>query len=101
MSTSTKTKTSTNTRLDIKYPERFNVVVLNDDYTPMEFVIQLLVEVFNKSINQAKDLTLQIHEEGRAIVGTYNFEIAEQKTHESTTISRHNGHPLGIIMEKV
>lgn len=101
MSTATKTRTSTTTRTDIKYPDRFNVVILNDDFTPMEFVIQLLVEIFNKSIDNAKDITIQIHENGKGIAGTYNFEIAEQKVHESTLISRHNGHPLNIMMEKV
>jgi len=67
----------------------------------MEFVIQLLIEVFNKNIDQAKDITIAIHNEGRAIAGTYNHEIAEQKVHESTLLSRHHGHPLKIIMEKV
>ena len=101
MGTSTKTKTSTATRADIKYPERYNVVILNDDFTPMEFVIHLLVEVFNKNLQQAKDITIQVHEQGKGVAGTYNFEVAEQKVQESTILSRHNGHPLGIQMEKV
>jgi ATP-dependent Clp protease adaptor protein ClpS len=97
----TKTKTQSKTRVEIRYPDRFNVVFLNDDFTPMEFVIQLLIEVFNKDINQAKDITLTIHNEGKGIAGTYNFEIAEQKVHESTLLSRHHGHPLKVVMEKV
>ncbi len=97
----TKTKTQSKTRVEIRYPDRFNVIFLNDDFTPMEFVIQLLIEVFNKNIDQAKDITLTIHNEGRGIAGTYNFEIAEQKVHESTLLSRHHGHPLKVIMEKV
>jgi ATP-dependent Clp protease adaptor protein ClpS len=101
MGTATKTKTSSSTRTDIKYPDRFNVIIINDDYTPMEFVIQLLIEVFNKNIEEAKDITIQIHELGKGVAGTYNFEIAEQKVHESTLLSRHNGHPLNIMMEKV
>jgi ATP-dependent Clp protease adaptor protein ClpS len=96
-----KTKVSSKTQADIYYPDRFNVVLINDDYTPMEFVIHLLIEIFNKSINQAKDITLTIHQEGRAIAGTYNFEIGEQKVQEATVISRHNGHPLQITLEKV
>ena len=96
-----KTKSSTKSKVDIKYPDRYNVVFINDDYTPMEFVIHLLIEIFNKSINQAKDITLTIHQEGRAIAGTYNYEIGEQKVQEATTVSRHNGHPLQIILEKV
>ena len=96
-----KTKSSTKSKVDIKYPERYNVVFINDDYTPMDFVIHLLIEIFNKSINQAKDITLTIHKEGRAIAGTYNFEIGEQKVQEATVVSRHNGHPLQIVLEKV
>lgn len=99
--TGTKTKTQSKTRIELRYPDRFNVVFLNDDFTPMEFVIQLLIEVFNKDISQAKDVTLAIHNDGRGVAGTYNFEIAEQKVHESTLLSRHHGHPLKIIMEKV
>jgi ATP-dependent Clp protease adaptor protein ClpS len=96
-----KTKSSTKSKVEIVYPDRFNVVFINDDYTPMEFVIHLLIEIFNKSINQAKDITLTIHKEGRAIAGTYNHEIGEQKVQEATVISRHNGHPLQITLEKV
>ena len=96
-----KTKVSSKTQTDIYYPDRFNVVLINDDYTPVEFVIHLLIEIFNKSINQAKDITLTIHREGRAIAGTYNFEIGEQKVQEATVISRLNGHPLQITLEKV
>ena len=96
-----KSKVSSKSKVDIKYPERYNVVFINDDYTPMDFVIHLLIEIFNKSINQAKDITLTIHKEGRAIAGTYNYEIGEQKVQEATVISRHNGHPLQIVLEKV
>lgn len=96
-----KTKSSSKTKVDLKYPDRFNVVFINDDYTPMEFVIHLLIEIFNKSINQAKDITLTIHKEGRGIAGTFNYEIGEQKVQESTVVSRHHGHPLQIILEKV
>ena len=96
-----KTKSSAKSSVDIHYPDRFNVVFINDDFTPMEFVIHLLIEIFNKSINQAKDITLTIHKEGRAIAGTFNYEIGEQKVQEATTVSRHHGHPLQIVLEKV
>jgi ATP-dependent Clp protease adaptor protein ClpS len=82
-------------------PKMFKVLVLNDDFTPMEFVIQLLVEVFNKDIDKAKDITLIIHNEGHAIAGSYNYEVAEQKVHEATNISRHNNHPLKIKMDQI
>ena len=55
----------------------------------------------DEKLEEAKDITIQIHELGKGIAGTYNFEIAEQKVHESTLLSRHNGHPLNIMIEKV
>lgn len=94
-----KTKSSTKEVTQIKYPQRYNVIFLNDDHTPMEFVIHLLIEVFNKNISQAKDITLKIHNDGRCVVATYHYEIAEQKSQEATLLSRHNGHPLQIIVE--
>jgi len=94
-----ETRTKTDTRL--KYPPRFNVIVYNDDFTPMAFVIKMLIEIFNKSLDSAQDITMQIHNEEKAIVGTYNHEIAEQKTAEATALSRANGHPLKIKYEQV
>jgi ATP-dependent Clp protease adaptor protein ClpS len=94
-----KTKSSTKEVTQIKYPTKYNVIFLNDDHTPMEFVIHLLIEVFNKNIAQAKDITFKIHNDGRAVVGTFHYEIAEQKSQEATLLSRHNGHPLQIIIE--
>jgi ATP-dependent Clp protease adaptor protein ClpS len=96
-----ETKTQNKSRTKLKYPSRFNVVFHNDDYTPMEFVIHLLIEVFNKNIEQAKEITLAIHTEGRAIAATYSLEIAQQKTHESSLLSSHAGHPLIVSYEQV
>lgn len=93
--------TGTKTRTEIKYPDRFNVIINNDDFTPIEFVIRLLVEVFNRNIEDAKKLTIIVHEEGKAIVGSYGIEIAEQKREESTLIARQNGYPLKITIEKM
>ena len=98
---SRQTQDATKTITEIKYPDRFNVVLLNDDFTPMEFVIQLLVEVFNTSIEEAKEVMIKVHEEGKGIAGMYGLEIAEQKQQELTIISRHHGHPLKVIIEKV
>jgi ATP-dependent Clp protease adaptor protein ClpS len=96
-----RAKSKTIQRVELKYPDRFNVIILNDDFTPMDFVIKLIIEVFNKNIEQAKDLTVQVHKNGKAIVGTYNQEIGEQKVNEVTLLSRHHGHPLKSIMEKM
>tara|TARA_B100000035_G_scaffold253835_1_gene223265 strand:+ start:188 stop:502 length:315 start_codon:yes stop_codon:yes gene_type:complete len=84
----------------IKEPERFKVLFLNDDHTPMDFVVSLLVEVFRHSEKTAQELTMKIHSDGQAVVGVYSFEIAEQKSIEATKLSRENGFPLQIAIEK-
>ena len=96
-----ETQSDTITKTEITYPNRYNVVFINDDFTPMDFVVQLLVEVFNKTLEEAKDVTLQIHEKGKGIAGSYNYELAEQKKAEAVAISRNNGHPLTILVEKI
>tara|TARA_B100000575_G_C22834433_1_gene489607 strand:+ start:170 stop:484 length:315 start_codon:yes stop_codon:yes gene_type:complete len=84
----------------VKEPERFKVLFLNDDHTPMDFVVSLLVEIFRHSEKTAQELTMKIHDEGQAVVGLYSFEIAEQKSIEATKLSRENGFPLQIAIEK-
>jgi|TARA_A100001011_G_scaffold157635_1_gene166078 ATP-dependent Clp protease adaptor protein ClpS len=89
------------TAVELRYPPRFDVIIFNDDYTPVEFVIKLLVEIFNKNVDTAKELTMTIHEHGQAVAGTYNFEIAEQKTTEALATSRASGHPLQLKTRQV
>ena len=81
-------------------PSLYKVVFLNDDQTPMEFVIECLVGIFKHTDTTARDLTVKIHEEGSAIVGVYTFAIAEQKGIETTTLARTNGFPLQVKVEK-
>lgn len=84
----------------IEEPQRWKVILLNDDHTPMEFVISVLTEIFKHSQETAKDITLQIHTEGSGIGGIYSFEIAEVKAVEATNLARSNGFPLQIKMEE-
>jgi len=84
----------------IAEPKRYKVVFLNDDKTPIEFVIELLVSLFRHSEETAKDITLTVHNEGSAVAGIYTYEIAEQKTIESTALSRQHGFPLQIRIEQ-
>jgi ATP-dependent Clp protease adaptor protein ClpS len=84
----------------LKAPNKFNVIMMNDNVTPMDFVIQLLVVIFNKQSAEAKDITLMIHEKGRGIAGTYSYEIAEQKCTETISTARQNGYPLEVIIEE-
>ena len=83
-----------------KPPRKYKVIYHNDDYTPMEFVTWSLIEFFNKSEIDAQSLTLQVHKEGSAIAGIYDFQIAEQKIFEVLTSARENEFPLQVTGEK-
>ena len=96
-----ETQSNTVSKSKIEYPERFNVVLLNDDFTPMDFVVQLLVEIFNRTVDEARDITMQIHDNGKGIAGTYGSEIAEQKKQEAVSVTRFNKYPLTIVVENV
>ncbi len=80
-------------------PKLWKVIFLNDDKTPMEFVIELLTGIFKHDEFRAKEITLEIHETGSAVAGVYTHEIAETKGIESTHIARSNGFPLQITIE--
>ena len=84
----------------ISEPKRWKVVFLNDDVTPIDFVIGLLVETFKHTQDTAKEITLEIHNNGSGIAGVYSFEIAEAKAVEATQLARANGFPLQIKMEE-
>jgi ATP-dependent Clp protease adaptor protein ClpS len=81
-------------------PKRWKVVFLNDESTPIDFVIGLLTETFKHSQETAKKITLEIHNEGSGIAGVYSFEIAEAKAVEATQLARSNGFPLQCKMEE-
>lgn len=80
-------------------PKLWKVIFLNDDKTPMEFVIDLLTQIFRHDETTAKNLTLEIHQTGSAVAGVYTHEIAETKGIESTTLARSHGFPLQITLE--
>lgn len=86
--------------IKITEPKRYKVVVLNDDHTPIDFVIEVLITIFKHSQETAKDLTLKVHNEGSAIVGVYSYEIAEQKGLEATQLARQLGFPLQIKVDQ-
>jgi ATP-dependent Clp protease adaptor protein ClpS len=84
----------------IQEPKHWKVIFLNDEYTPMDFVIQVLQEVFKHSHDTATNITMQVHNEGSGIAGVYTFEIAEVKAVEATTLARSSGFPLQVKMEE-
>lgn len=83
-----------------KEPGKYKVIMLNDDQTPMEWVIEILMTIFKHSETTAKELTLTIHNEGSGIAGIYAYEIAEQKAIEATSSSRDRGFPLQLRIDK-
>jgi len=81
-------------------PPFYKVILLNDDYTPMDFVIHVLQKFFGKSRPEAEVIMLQVHNQGRGVAGIYNYETAETKMHLVNTYSDQQKHPLQCIMEK-
>jgi ATP-dependent Clp protease adaptor protein ClpS len=81
-------------------PKLWKVLLLNDDHTPMDFVIELLTVVFKHNEESAKSITLEVHETGSAVAGVYVHEIAEEKGIESTALAREHGFPLNIQLEE-
>jgi ATP-dependent Clp protease adaptor protein ClpS len=81
-------------------PKKWKVIFLNDNFTPMEFVVTVLVEIYKHTMEVAQEITLQIHETGSGIAGTYTFEIAEIKAVETTNLARAQGFPLQIKLEE-
>ena len=81
-------------------PLRYKVVLLNDDQTPVEWVIRVLADIFKHTNETAEKITLTIHNEGSGVAGIYTYEIAEQKVIEATTESRNHGFPLQIKLEE-
>jgi len=84
-----------------KLPSLYKVIILNDDYTPMEFVVHVVQEVFNKSHDEATRLMLKIHTEGMGVCGMYPLEIAETKMNKVLNLAKEEQHPLQCIIEKI
>ncbi|MBS38534.1 MAG: ATP-dependent Clp protease adapter ClpS [Thiotrichales bacterium] len=83
----------------LKRPPLYNVVLLNDDFTPMEFVVHVLEEFFSMNRELAVRVMLKVHTEGKGVCGTYSREIAETKVAQVNDYSRENQHPLLCVME--
>jgi ATP-dependent Clp protease adaptor protein ClpS len=101
--TETPTKIETNLKIDPKLnipePRLFKVILINDEITTMEFIIECLKNVFDYDEESADAMTIRIHQEGAGVVAVYPFEIAEQKGIEVTVLARNNGFPLQVKLE--
>jgi len=80
-------------------PGKYKVVLLNDDKTPVEFVIAMLIKVFRHSESSAVSVTMQVHNDGAGIAGIYTYEVAEQKAIEGTNLARQHNYPLILKVE--
>ena len=85
---------------EIVEPELYHVVMWNDDYTTMDFVVEVLSDIFHKGYDEAVEIMLTIHKKGKAVCGTYTYEIAETKVHQTMQRARANQFPLRVTMEK-
>ena len=84
---------------DIKIPRLYAVVFHNDDFTPMEFVVRVLTEIFFKSPIEAENLMMKVHTEEKAIAGIYSLDIAASKANKTTSVARKEGYPLRLTVE--
>jgi len=88
-------------RLALDEPKQYKVLLHNDDYTSMEFVIEVLMHVFHKNLADSEKIMLEIHHSGRGVCGVFTHEIAETKVHQVKQLAKTNGFPLLATMEEV
>ena len=88
------------TKPKTKKPSMYNVIILNDDYTPMEFVVLVLEKFFNKEQEEATQIMLHVHKKGIGVCGTFTYEVAETKCRAVLDFAKKNEHPLQCSMEK-
>ncbi|MCX7024980.1 MAG: ATP-dependent Clp protease adaptor ClpS [Spirochaetes bacterium] len=85
----------------VQEPDEFIVILMNDDYTTMEFVVAVLMTVFHKNRVDAERIMFDVHRKGRGVVGTFTFDIAVTKTEQVHRLAKANGFPLRCAIEKV
>ena len=88
------------TKQNTKKPSMYNVLLLNDDYTPMEFVVMVLEKVFNKKSEEATQIMLHVHQRGVGVCGIYAYDLAETKAMQVMNYARKYEHPLQVQLEK-
>jgi ATP-dependent Clp protease adaptor protein ClpS len=88
------------TRDEVAEPPLYKVLIHNDDYTTKDFVVQIVVVIFNKSMEEATQIMWQAHQHGKALCGVYPFEVAETKVQVVTEAARENGFPLKLTIEE-
>lgn len=88
------------TKPKVKKPSMYKVLMLNDDYTPMEFVVHILERFFDKTVEEATEIMLNVHNQGVGLCGVYTFEVAETKVGQVLSLARRAQHPLQCTLER-
>lgn len=86
-------------RTDLREPRRYKVIIHNDDFTTMDFVVMVLMTVFHKSQAEAEQLMLQVHHSDQAVVGIYSYDVAQSKIQRATMMAREEGFPLRLTCQ--
>jgi len=97
---STKKEFETRGELSLMEPRQYKVLLLNDDYTSMDFVVEILMNIFHKSYQQAEAIMLEIHRKEKGLCGVYTYEVAETKIMQVRKLAREQGYPLKAVMEE-
>jgi len=87
--------------LEIEEPTKYKVLLHNDDYTTIDFVVDILVGIFHKNSTQAEAIMTDVHKKGRAVCGIYTYEIAETKVYQVKELAKRSGFPLLATMEEI
>ena len=93
-------ETREKTRINIREPRHYRVVMHNDDFTPMDFVVDILIDIFHKGVPEAERLMLMVRESGRAAVGSYPYDIAVTKVQTALARAREQGYPFRMTVEE-
>lgn len=89
----------TEEEVQVEKPKLYRVFLLNDDYTPMDFVIHVLQKIFHKPIEEATRLMWKVHTEGQGLCGVYTYDVAQTKVYQTKALARKHQHPLECLME--
>lgn len=95
-----QTSSKISTRFRKRKPPMYDVIIHNDDYTTMDFVVMILETIFNKNRDEAMQLMLHVHENGEAVVGSYIYDIAQSKADKATSMARAEGFPLQLTVNQ-
>ncbi|MGL5245009.1 MAG: ATP-dependent Clp protease adaptor ClpS [Sarcina sp.] len=87
-------------KIKVKKPKNFKVIMHNDDFTTMEFVIDILVNVFKKSLNEANNIMLDVHKRGKGVAGIYSYDIAITKVYKAMEMAKVEGFPFKLTVEE-